>query len=63
MNTQKLYRVLDSSGEDFFVAAKDMKEAYDKFRAWESANLFEGLPLDEIEEPQSISPAGELIPA
>jgi hypothetical protein len=50
---QPLYLVIDNCGENYYVMASDMAEAYKKFRAWEND--------PEMEEPQSINPAGFLV--
>jgi hypothetical protein len=58
---QNLFHVIDSSGEDYFVAAENFGDAEKKFKAWERTQ-FDNLAPDElIEDPQAIMAAGYLI--
>jgi hypothetical protein len=56
-----LFRVVDSSGDDFFVAADSFGDAEKKFKAWERTQYDDLMPEDELEEPQAIMSVGCLI--
>jgi hypothetical protein len=51
-NTEKIFHVIDNSGEDFYVRANSFGEAEAKFKAWEKTNL---------DDPQLIAFGGYLI--
>lgn len=58
--TSKLYHIVSEDGTDYFVPGDDLKQAYDRFRAWERKYIWDETE-EEIEEPQAIIPAGTLI--
>lgn len=58
----KGFHIISGEGSHYCVIAYDLKEAYDKFRAWERKKFFSDTPADEeVEEPQSIMPVGDVI--
>ncbi len=58
----KGFHIISGEGTHYCVIAEDLKQAYDKFRAWERQEFFSDLPADEQpEEPQSICPMGDVI--
>lgn len=55
---QRVFRIVDNSGEHFIVSAESYSEAYEKFRDWEKHDYDPG---DDIEDVQSVCDAGWLI--
>jgi hypothetical protein len=55
MALRRLYRIVDSDGQGWFVAAPSMNEAIKKFAAWDEDGDF------GIDEDNSVTCVGDLV--